>query len=363
MDDQDPISQFFPDQESVDLYEVLHLTDKATSDDIKKAYRRLALVYHPDKHASASDEARADASIKFQQIGFAYAVLSDEKRKDKYDKTGTTTEGFDLGAGEAGWEAYFEDLFERVTRGKLDEMKKEYQGTYLTSFHDCDHVFELSIGSNEEAEDLKSAYLETKGSIGEIMTYIPHSTIDDEPRFIVAITELINKGELRKMKEWEKSIKDEKARLVRKKQSDKEAKEAEALAKELDVWDEFYGSGKSSERANKRKGKRKAENNEEEEDTSALQALILKRKQTREQVWDDFTTGLTAKYGGRESKGNKSKKRGRAGDDDDSNSTYDIPDEEFANIQERLFGPNSKTTEQSLEGKPPKKKGRKAATK
>lgn len=135
MDDQDPISQFFPDQDTVDLYEVLHLTNKATTDEIKKAYRRLALVYHPDKHAAASDEAKADASFKFQQIGFAYAVLSDEKRKERYDKTGSTTEGFDLAAGEDGWEAYFEDLFERVTRGKLDEMKKEYQGMlYLLYF-------------------------------------------------------------------------------------------------------------------------------------------------------------------------------------------------------------------------------------
>jgi DnaJ family protein C protein 9 len=128
MDDQDPISQFFPGQESVDLYDVLHLKNTATADDIKKAYRRLALVYHPDKHATATDQTKADASLKFQQIGFAYAVLSDEKRKDRYDKTGSTTEAFDLGAGEAGWEAYFEDLFERVTRGKLDQMKKEYQG-------------------------------------------------------------------------------------------------------------------------------------------------------------------------------------------------------------------------------------------
>lgn len=128
MDDQDPISQFFPDQESVDLYSVLHLTNTATTDQVKKAYRRLALIYHPDKHVTASDEAKADALLKFQQIGFAYVVLSDDKRKERYDKTGSTTEGFDLGAGEAGWEAYFEDLFERVTRGKLDEMKKEYQG-------------------------------------------------------------------------------------------------------------------------------------------------------------------------------------------------------------------------------------------
>jgi hypothetical protein len=39
-----------------------------------------------------------------------------------------TDEGFELSAGEDGWAAYFQDMFDRVTRGKLDELKKEYQG-------------------------------------------------------------------------------------------------------------------------------------------------------------------------------------------------------------------------------------------
>ena len=128
MDHDDPISQFFPDQE-VDLYAVLLLKQDASSDDVKKAYRRLALKYHPDKHATASDDVKKDASLKFQQVGFAYAVLSDEKKRKRYDKTGSTADSLDFGEGEDGWEAYFEDLFDRVTRGRLDEMKKEYQGT------------------------------------------------------------------------------------------------------------------------------------------------------------------------------------------------------------------------------------------
>lgn len=131
MDDRpDPISQFFPDvdPESIDLYAVLGLTEFATPDEIKKAYRKLALVSHPDKHATRDDAARAAASLKFQQIGFAYAVLGDQSRRGRYDKTGRTDEALDLGAGEGGWEAYFEDLFERVTKEKLDELKKEYQG-------------------------------------------------------------------------------------------------------------------------------------------------------------------------------------------------------------------------------------------
>lgn len=133
MDQEDPISQFFPGQDSVDLYDVLSVPAEARLEDIKKAYRRLALVYHPDKHATATPGAKAEASTKFQQIGFAYAVLSDEKRKKRYDATGKTDEGFELAAGDDGWEAYFEEMFERVTRGKLDEMKKEYQGSYANA--------------------------------------------------------------------------------------------------------------------------------------------------------------------------------------------------------------------------------------
>ncbi|KAF9564672.1 DnaJ-domain-containing protein, partial [Agrocybe pediades] len=331
MDDNDPITQFFPGEEDVDLYAVLSLERGATLDMIKKAYRRLALVYHPDKHATAADEAKEDASKKFQQIGFAYAVLSDEKRKARYDSTGKTDEGFDLGAGEDGWETYFEELFDRVTRGKLDEMKKEYQN------------------SAEEVEDIKTAYETTGGSLGELMTYIPHSTHEDEARFIIIITSLIKKGELKATAAWKSSSKDEKARALRKKQSEKEAQEAEELAKELGVWDEFYGSGKPTEKKGKKgQSKGKDDGGDEDEDHAVLQALILKKKQKN---MDGFFDGLAAKYAEPTQKSgsrSKGKKRSRdAGEEEESPKKKtrsdvppppDIDDEEFAKLQEKLFG-------------------------
>ncbi|KZT11363.1 DnaJ-domain-containing protein [Laetiporus sulphureus 93-53] len=341
MDDRpDPISHFFPDAESVDLYEVLAVPHDAKPEDIKKSYRRLALAHHPDKHATASDSQKEELSLKFQQIGFAYAVLSDEKKRSRYDRMGRTDEGFEL-SPEDGWEAYFEDLFDRVTKEKLDELKKEYQG------------------SVEEVADIKKAYSENQGSIAEIMKHIPHSTYDDEARFIVIISGLIHKGELSSLPLWESSVKDEKAKLVRTKQGQKEAKEAEELAKELGVWDEFYGNAKPSTRKSRGKAKASKEQEEEEadeddgEDHSALQAIIVKRKNNM----DGFFDSLAAKYAKPQAKGKKGKRRIQEQDDEDDVQASpkkklkkggvqlpEIDDEEFAKLQQTLFGDKAKSS-------------------
>lgn len=128
--EKDPIAQFFPDNLDVDLYNVLSIPPTATVSEVKFAYRRLALLHHPDKHAASSPEVQQDASTRFQQIGFAYSILGDEERRKKYDDTGSVDEGMELD-GSDGWETYFEEMFEKVTRGKLDELKKEYQGMYI----------------------------------------------------------------------------------------------------------------------------------------------------------------------------------------------------------------------------------------
>lgn len=214
-------------------------------------------------------------------------------------------------------------------------------------------------GSVEEIEDLQNAFHTTNGDLGEIMTYIPHSSHEDESRFVLIINKLVKEGKLQSTPSWKASSKDEKAKLVRKKQSEKEAKEAEEMAKELGVWDEFYGSGKTTEK--KSKGKKKGNAGDEEEDHSALQALILKKKAKN---MDNFFDGLAAKYGAPAEKGtsgSKGKKRRNADLDEEevpkkkTRSTPtppDIDDEEFAKLQEKLFN-NSKPSE----GASTKKKG------
>lgn len=70
-----------------DYYKILGVEKKASLDDIKKAYKKLALKWHPDKNI-ASEEQKKEAEKKFKEISEAYSVLSDPDKRKKYDMGG-----------------------------------------------------------------------------------------------------------------------------------------------------------------------------------------------------------------------------------------------------------------------------------
>jgi len=75
-----------------DYYEVLGISKNATTEEIKKAYRKLAQQYHPDKAGKSSEE-------KFKEVNEAYQVLSDPQKRARYDQFGTAS-----GSGFEGWQ-------------------------------------------------------------------------------------------------------------------------------------------------------------------------------------------------------------------------------------------------------------------
>ena len=70
--------------DSKDYYGVLQVPKAATDVEIKKAYRKLAMKYHPDKNP----DLQLESAIKFQEIGEAYDVLSDQEKRAIYDQYG-----------------------------------------------------------------------------------------------------------------------------------------------------------------------------------------------------------------------------------------------------------------------------------
>lgn len=71
-----------------DYYEVLGVNKNASADEIKKAFRKLSIKYHPDKQVGKSEAEQKEAEEKFKEAAEAYEVLSDEKKKQEYDMYG-----------------------------------------------------------------------------------------------------------------------------------------------------------------------------------------------------------------------------------------------------------------------------------
>ena len=98
-----------------DYYQILGVDKKASAEDLKKAYRKLAMQYHPDKN---KDDKTAEA--KFKEVNEAYDVLKDEQKRAAYDRFGKSAfdgsmggGGFNPGGmGGAGFGGAFSDIFE-----------------------------------------------------------------------------------------------------------------------------------------------------------------------------------------------------------------------------------------------------------
>lgn len=92
--------------EKRDYYDVLGVSKGATDAEIKKAYRKLALKYHPDKNPDDSS-----VEVKFKEAAEAYEVLSNQEKRQRYDRFGHAASGAAGGAGGFGGGMNMDDIF------------------------------------------------------------------------------------------------------------------------------------------------------------------------------------------------------------------------------------------------------------
>ncbi|KAF2426606.1 DnaJ-domain-containing protein [Tothia fuscella] len=273
---------------NINPYKVLGIEKSSTADQIKSAYRKLALKNHPDKVPGSEKES---AKEEFQKLSFAYGILSDPRRRSRYDTTGRTNETLHLDdEDDFNWSDFFRHQFEDiVTSDAIARFKEEYQG------------------SEEEKLDVIAAYVTYEGDMDAVFEEVMLSNpLEDEERFRKMIDEEIEEKRVEAYDAYVKETKSKRKKRIT--EAKKEAKEAMEMAKELGVEDKLFGK---SNGANGKKGKKG------EEDISGLQALIQQRQKSRQ---EDFFDNLAAKYGAKEKSGKKNKRM--AEDDEPSEEAF-----------------------------------------
>ena len=106
-----------------DYYEVLGVEKGASPEEIKRAYRKAAMKYHPDRNPGDKD-----AEAKFKEVGEAYEVLSDEDKKARYDQFGFAGVDPNFGAGQGGYGGGFDGFGGFGGFGDLGDIFGEFFG-------------------------------------------------------------------------------------------------------------------------------------------------------------------------------------------------------------------------------------------
>jgi len=134
-----------------DYYKILEIDESSTSDDIKKAYRSLALKYHPDKNPNDKE-----AESKFKEIADAYDTLGNKTKKKKYDSLRNprvyhnVNDMFNGFSQEANYASMFNQAYGRGNNGKGKNTYTDISITMEDAYHGCER--EIVIGYNKNVK-------------------------------------------------------------------------------------------------------------------------------------------------------------------------------------------------------------------
>lgn len=281
----------FPD---IDPYEVLGVDAKANPVEIKRAYKKLSLKYHPDKlqnkhtreqEGETSNEDENGLNEMFPKIQFAYSILSDAGKRQRYDSIGSLSEVENGDDEFFNWKEYFDSLTENITIEMIDEDRLKYQN------------------SNEEEVDILQNFIFYEGDFLKLFEVIPHLEFDEEQEqrifnkiesLIGSQPQMFNKPTIKSFERYKKSRKTKVKNKLKK--LAKEAKEAEELEQMI--------------------------NQKHNHNNGNLKSIIQSRQANR---LDDLISNLETKY---------VDKRGK--------KRQDMNDEEFSKIQQGLLNKKKK---------------------
>jgi molecular chaperone DnaJ len=141
-----------------DYYDILGVSKTASASDIKKAYRKLAMKYHPDKNAGEDNE------LKFKKINEAYSVLSDKNKKANYDQPNQNF-GF---SRQGGFGFSMDDIFKSHFGAGFDDKNRPMRGESLKYKVNL-NIYESIFGTTKELKlQFKEPCQECKGTGAKI---------------------------------------------------------------------------------------------------------------------------------------------------------------------------------------------------
>lgn len=203
-------------------YKILEVDENATKDEIKKSYRRLSFLYHPDKNPNDAQKAEL-----FKQINEAYQTLSDETKRNQYDFELNLKHGNNMHMNfNDPMDAFMGSLFETVLQSKPKNKRKQASKT----MDDIMNIIGGGLGMNMagNVHELPPDFLFSTGTIPGFhnMTQIHKETEKTEPEEIledihtnheidfeesyngccvpIIVTRIINHGQIKNNKETEK---------------------------------------------------------------------------------------------------------------------------------------------------------------
>lgn len=243
------------------LYEQLGVDRSADAATISRAYRRLALQYHPDRNP--------DGEEMFKRLAKAHEVLTNEQLRGIYDATGRLPDD---------------------APGKNDETDEERQCRRAHEMRaEVEHFYETYAGTDTERADLAKAYGACKGNFKTLID--EHAIFENKPgelrRIYDALCGLIAAGTLVETKAWRGTTTDQRLAALEKRYSS-EAKAAKKQLAEL-----FADRETNTTHEEKRAAARKAPGGGQLSLANMLQA----RAQERVAEWDSMADALAAKYG------------------------------------------------------------------